>query len=79
MLERIDVVGVPLIRGAVVVEPEPEVRTVSVKAGSEAVARPSLTVMTMFENVPTLPDAGVPDSVPFDVLKLIHEGRFEIE
>ena len=77
MPERIDVVGVPLIVGAPLLVPE--ARTVSVKAGSDAVALPSLTVMTMFENVPILPDAGVPESLPVDVLKLIHEGRFAME
>jgi hypothetical protein len=43
-----DVGGVPLIVGAPV-PPLPEARTVSVKAGSEAVLRPSLTLITMLE------------------------------
>ena len=58
--ERTDVAGEPLITGAPLVEPD--VRTVSVNAGKEAVVRPSLTRMMMFENVPTLELAGVPES-----------------
>jgi hypothetical protein len=71
----VDVRGVPLIVGA----PLFDARTVTVKAGSDAVTRPSLTLITMFGNVPTFAAVGVPVSRPVDVLKLIHDGRFEIE
>ena len=69
-----DVAGEPLIVGARLFE-----FTWIENAGSAVLARPSLTLMTMFEYVATLPDAGAPDSMPLDVLKLAHEGRFEIE
>ena len=67
--ERIEVVGVPLMTGVPLLVPDE--RTVNVNAGSDAVARPSLTLMTMFANVPTLAATGVPESVPVDVLKRI--------
>jgi hypothetical protein len=47
--------------------------------GSDVVAAPSLTLITMFENVPTFASVGVPASRPVLVLKLAHDGRFEIE
>src|SRR5690349_13079841 len=50
-----DVLGVPEIVGG-----ELPATTVIENAGSETVAAPSLTRMTMFANVPTLPEAGVP-------------------
>jgi hypothetical protein len=37
---------------------------------------PSLTLMTMFENVPTCVDVGVPDSCPVTLLNVAHTGRF---
>ena len=46
--------------------------TVIVKAGSEAVVLPSLTVMTMLACVAAV--VGVPLSAPVDVLKLAHVG-----
>ena len=47
-------------------------------AGRAADARPSLTLITMFEYVATFDAAGVPVSLPVEELKLAHEGRFEI-
>ncbi len=44
-------------------------------AGSEALAEPSLTLITMFEYVPTAPVPGVPDSRPVLVLNVAHVGR----
>ena len=49
--------------------------TVMANAGSEAVACPSLTEMTMFEVCPTLADPGVPRSSPVAVLNVAHAGR----
>ena len=46
------------------------------KAGSEADACPSLTLITMLENVPTLELEGVPLKVPVVVLNEAHDGRF---
>src|SRR5450432_2828941 len=37
---------------------------------------PSLTLITMFEYVPTFAAPGVPDNVPVVLLKVSHEGRF---
>ncbi len=48
--------------------------TVTVKGASEVEAVPSLAVMTMPVKVPVPP--GVPYSVPLDVSKLAHDGRF---
>ena len=45
-------------------------------AASEADACPSLTLITMFVNVPTYELGGVPLKVPVDVLKLAQPGRF---
>jgi hypothetical protein len=53
--------------------------TVIAKAGSDALAVPSLTDMTMPVVVPTCSAAGVPDRRPVELLKLAHAGRFEIE
>ncbi len=53
--------------------------TVIEKAGSEALAEPSLTEITILEKVPTLAVVGVPESWPVAVLKLAHAGRSEIE
>ena len=50
--------------------------TVMAKAVKEAVALPSLTLITMPEVVPTSAATGVPASCPFVVLKLAHEGLF---
>ena len=54
-------------------------RTEIENAGNDAVLLPSLTLITMFEYVPTLLLVGRPLSVPVEVLKLAHEGRFVIE
>ena len=50
--------------------------TLMAKAGSELVCTPSLTLMTMFEYVPTWLLDGVPDSVPVEVLKAAQLGAF---
>ena len=49
--------------------------TVIENAGSDALAWPSLTLITMFENVPVVPDGGVPDSCPVPALNAAHAGR----
>jgi hypothetical protein len=48
------------------------------KGASVAFVRPSVTLIVMLENVPTLDAVGVPVSFPVDVLKLAHAGLFEI-
>ena len=45
-------------------------------AGSEADACPSLTLIMMFENVPTLEAPGVPVRAPVDELSVAQEGAF---
>src|SRR5215467_7600043 len=45
-------------------------------AASEADACPSFTVITMFENVPTLEVEGVPVRAPVEVLKAAQAGLF---
>jgi hypothetical protein len=35
--------------------------------------------MTMLEKVPTLAVAGVPESLPVELLKFAHDGRFATE
>jgi hypothetical protein len=45
-------------------------------AGRAADAWPSLTLIAMFENVPTLELEGVPLTVPFAMLNVAHDGRF---
>ncbi len=52
--------------------------TCMANTGSDALFQPSLTPITMFEYVPTLPAEGVPESCPVLVLKLAHEGLFVI-
>jgi hypothetical protein len=47
---------------------------VIVNAGSEALPDPSLTLITMPEEVPTFAAVGVPLSKPEAVLKVAHEG-----
>lgn len=71
-----DVEGVPEMVGAVLLV-EPEVTPIA-NAGSEVVALPSLTRMTMFENVPTLELVGVPAKRPVDVLNVAHTGLLEM-
>ena len=48
-------------------------------AGSAALEVPSLTLIPMFEYVPTFADAGVPLSWPVPALKLAHDGLLLIE
>jgi len=72
------VLGVPEIVGAWAVVPDTAVTTIE-KVVSEAVLVPSLTLIAMFASVPAFPLAGVPESVPVDVLKLAQEGMFAIE
>jgi hypothetical protein len=45
------------------------------KVGSEADAWPSLTLIVMFEYVPTLELEGVPLKVPVATLKVAQDGR----
>ena len=45
-------------------------------AGSDADAKPSLTLMPMFANEPTLPAPGVPERRPVAVLNVAQVGRF---
>ena len=54
-------------------------RTWIENAGSATLAVPSLTLMTMFENVPMFAVRGVPLRRPVEVLKVAHDGRLEIE
>ena len=65
--------GVPEIVGALFAAV-----TVIEKAGRLADSEPSEAVMTMAANVPALAAAGVPESRPVDVLKLAHDGLFEM-
>jgi len=46
------------------------------KGASEADAGPSLTLITMFENVPTLELVGVPLTVPVELLNVAQLGKF---
>src|SRR5688572_16831966 len=52
--------------------------TVIVKAGNEALAAPSLTLIEMLANVPTFALVGVPLSRPVVVLNVAQLGRFAI-
>lgn len=71
-----DVAGEPLMVGAwfVVVAAD----TVMVKAGSDAVALPSVTEITMPGYVPTCNAAGVPESWPLEVLNEAQAGLPEM-
>jgi hypothetical protein len=53
--------------------------TVIEKLGSEALLVPSLTEIMMLEVVPTFASAGVPLSLPVEVLNVAHEGPLLIE
>src|SRR5215471_6028753 len=64
-----DVGGVPLIVGARLLV---GAVTAIENAGSDADSCPSLTPITMFENVPAA--AGVPLSCPVPVLNVAHDG-----
>jgi len=68
------VAGVPEIEG-----PEAPDTTVIAKAGKEALATPSLTLITIPAFVATSVAAGVPVSCPLAMLKLAHEGLLLIE
>ena len=61
------------------VGPETPAATVTAKAGSEALATPSLTLMTIPAEAPTSLAAGVPLSCPVAMLKLAHEGLWVME
>src|SRR5579864_4669959 len=63
------VAGVPLIVGGTAL-------TWILNAGSEADSWPSLTLITMFGNVPTLELEGVPLKVPVEALNAAQAGRF---
>jgi hypothetical protein len=66
--------GVPEIAG-----PAAPDTTVIAKAGREALATPSLTLITIPLSVPTSAAAGTPLSCPLAMLKLAHEGLLLIE
>ena len=67
-----DVAGAPLITGALFAGAVTEIAN----AGSEVVAFPSLTLMTMFEYVPTCVVVGVPDTLPVEALNVAQLGLF---
>ena len=69
--------GEPLIVGGAF--DEPPALTAIANTGREAVVLPSLTVILMFEYVPTLLLVGLPVSWPVEVLNVAHDGRFVIE
>ena len=64
------VAGCPEIVGPLALD------TVMVKAGSEACCVPLLTLITIFEFVPTWLALGVPESAPVEELKLAQAGWF---
>ena len=66
-----ELAGTPLIVGARLAVRD----TVIENAGSATFVAPSLTVIAMFEYVPTLAAVGVPLSRPVNVLKVAHAGR----
>src|SRR5579862_9206859 len=53
--------------------------TVMLNGASDADADPSLTLITIFLNVPAFALDGVPASLPELLLKLAHDGRFATE
>ncbi len=67
-----DVAGAPLITGALFAGAVTEIAN----AGSDVVAFPSLTRMTMFEYVPTCVVVGVPDTLPVEALNVAQFGLF---
>src|SRR5690349_11529999 len=69
----IDVGGTPVIVGARFAGAP---TTIENAASCALPPCPSLTLMPMLENVPTLPAAGVPCSRPVVVLNVAHVGRF---
>ena len=62
-----------------VAEPFATASTAMLKAANEVVVFPSLTLITMLLNVPTLLAVGVPCSRPVVVLNVAHDGAFVIE
>jgi len=78
-----DVAGEPVIvggeEGGGVPPPLGALATTILNDASEAEAVPFVTVMMMFESVPTSPLPGVPVSAPVLELKLVHDGSFCIE
>jgi hypothetical protein len=72
-----EVGGVPEIVGGWFVVPEP--LTVIENAGSAALDAPSLTLMTMFEYVPTVARVAVFESLPVKVENASQLGLFWIE
>jgi len=73
-LSNTEVAGVPLIVGAVLL-----LFTVILKAANEALAVPSLTLITIPVVVPTSLIDGVPDNEPEAELKVLQLGAFVIE
>ena len=57
----------------------PAAFTVIANAGREALATPSLALITMPEFIPMFAAAGVPLSCPVEMLKFAHEGWLVIE
>ena len=57
-------------------EVEPDDATLMLNGDSAADWVPSLTLITMFENVPTLELPGLPVSAPVEPLNLAHDGMF---
>ena len=68
------VAGVPLIVGRSFVFEAALTRMLN--AGSDALSRPSLTLITMLLNVPTCALVGVPLRRPVEVLNVAQLGRF---
>ena len=64
----------PLIVGAWLVDV-----TAIEKVGSDADDVPSLTVILIFEYVPTCAVVGIPVRLPVELLKLAHDGLLVIE
>src|SRR5687767_6917653 len=70
------VAGVPVMVGARFVGGVVGALTVMLKAGSEVVAMPSFTEITMPLAVPTFAAAGMPEMRPVDAVKVSQAGRF---
>jgi len=68
--------GDPLTRGGRLV---PVASTVIENGGRELLSLPSLTLITMFEEVPSRELPGVAVSLPVRVLNAAHVGLFRIE
>ena len=59
--------------------PEPAAETAIEKADNDAVAVPSLTLITIADVVPTFAVVGVPESRPVDAENVAQAGMFCIE